>query len=149
MRPNDPVMVMSLGALPIGARVLRDDGDDTLWLDVVTMGQHLPQLYARKDVEPLDAQRAPELGLCPACLGYGTLTSALEVPLATTSDEIDNLCSECGGSGRPAIRVNIVRSPGGIESQMSVLPHEMVPGNKTIPCLACGFPADEPVAKHT
>lgn len=151
MRPNDPVMVMSLGVLPLGARVL--DDHDGLWIDVVTMGQHLPQRYRDQNdgVEPLDADKAVAHGLCPACLGYGTLTltPAHEIPLATTSDEITNACSECGGTGRPAIRVEIVRTPGGIESHMQVLPHQMVPGNEMIPCLACGFPADEPFAKHT
>ena len=149
MQPNDAVLVWSLGVLPLGARVLGEGDDGTVWIDMVTLGQHLPQRYRVSEVEPLDADRAAELGLCPACLGYGTLDSVTEVDPATFSNEIEHPCIVCGGSGRPAIRVEVTSSPGTTEGRMTVLPHQLVPGNETIPCLACSMAADEPFAKHT
>lgn len=169
MNVGDPVLVWS-GPIPVGARVLRygeapsarrspadrileligaavDDHASQCWLDICVLGQHLPQAYRFGEIMPLDVETARRFALCPTCLGFGTTTLG-PVALAAGIDEVIEPCSECEGSGRPAMRVTISRSPGSIMGNMEVLEHEpvMLQGNPM--CLACGLEAAEPLANH-
>ncbi len=147
--------------MPCGARAL---GDDALgkapagrtWLDVCILGQHLPQMYRRKEMRELTAEGCFRLGLCPDCLGFGDLSLAgTVVGLARGVDELQRPCAGCGGSGRPALRVTIERSAGSVHGDIRPLSHQYVPpldgtdpellalfGASQDMCLACGMPPD-------
>ncbi len=154
MSPGDAVLVWS-GPISCGARVL-DWAPPTaavhgqtnhVWLDVCILGQHLPQSYVIGEVSPLDAELAPQLGLCVTCLGYGTADPA-PVALAAGVDHIRNPCEECRGSGRPAIRVTVTRTSDSIHGNLAVLDHVVVMLKGGTTCLACGLAPDEPAALH-
>jgi hypothetical protein len=108
-------------------------------------------VYRRSELRALTAADAPRLGLCPACLGYGT-TGELAVSLdgyhPYRVDEIEDPCAECGGSGRPYVKVTIRHDNGQITGHMDVARHLPVyrerglAGYAVLPdglCLACGM----------
>ena len=156
--------------LPSGARLLGDmvlgpAGDGRQWLDVCLLGQHLPQMYAGGQVHDLHPDGCAQLGLCPDCLGFGDLTPPAEAQAmldrhgpayaARHLDEVTRPCPNCGGTGRPAIRITIARDTSGMTGSIRPLPHAYVPPlDGTDPellaafevppdmCLACGMPAD-------
>ncbi len=154
---------MSGPALPCGARKL---GDRVLgraprgktWLDVSVLGQHLPQMYGDSEMHELDAEGCARLGLCPDCLGFGDTSPAAVADALSAArgvDEVQHPCPGCGGTGRPALRITIDRSGGGIQGTIRPLPHEYVPplaGADPIAlmafeipegtCLACGMSQD-------
>lgn len=168
MKTANGYWVLSGPALPAGARRLDDAGlgdppPGRTWLDVCILGQHLPQMYPDREIRELTAGECPRLGLCPDCLGFGdvgTLRRGADDPrsrvrwLARGIDEVRDRCPNCGGSGRPALRITVTRGPGGtvIEGAIRSLPHAYVPPMAADPnmlalfeipdgmCLACGMP---------
>lgn len=161
------IWVMSGHGIPCGARPLGDAAlgpatEGWVWLDVCILGQHLPQMYATGDIRELAAAGCGRLGLCEDCLGFGDLdrtpvTDALRA--ARGVDQVKQLCPNCGGSGRPAIRVTVHRDlAGGVTGALRPVPHAYVPplgadeslksmfttllGSQPGMCLACGMPED-------
>lgn len=153
--------VITGACLPCGAHALGDsDHDGVIWMDVCILGQHLPQMYPVAEIHELTADGCARLGLCPECTGFGDTSPVAASDLleaARSIDEIppDRLCMNCGGSGRPAIRVTVTRPGGGIQGSLRPLPHEYVPplegsdpvlraafGVPDDMCLACGMPQD-------
>jgi hypothetical protein len=122
-----------------GARVL--ELGPPLWIDLCMLGQHLPQMYARKELHPIDIDICEKVGLCPGCLGYGTNAG---VPLAAGIDQVPEPCEICRGTGRAVVRVNMTRTADSTEAQIDVLPH--IPQWHNGNCLACGFPDDDRLA---
>lgn len=145
-------------AMPCGARRLGDAGDGRVWLDVCILGQHLPQMYEPGDLRDLTAEGCARLGLCPDCLGFGDLDPGLAADMlqaARSIDEVPRPCPGCEGTGRPALRITLDRSGGGIQGSIRPLPHPYAPPlDGTDPvllaafaapegmCLACGMPQD-------
>lgn len=145
VRLNDAVMVQ-MGTIPVGGRVV-DLGDQARpWVDICAFGSHVPQQYRVAEVELIDRTRAESLGFCGECLGYG---STEEVPLGATIDLLPHPCPTCTGTGRPACRVAVQRGSGSITAQMSYLDHSPVLLPEWGFCLACGLPAEDPGAAHT
>ena len=146
------------GGLPCGARQLGEAGNGRVWLDVCVLGQHLPQQYRPAEISDLDAGGCAGLGLCPACLGFGDLDPALPRGLGEAArgvDQITRPCGTCGGSGRPALRVQVTRTANGVTGQINPVAHDYVPplpgmdlsqavmfGLEADSCLACGTPPD-------
>src|SRR4051794_15335986 len=126
MNEGDAVYVLMGDGLPVGARVL--GAGDPCWLDVNIMGQHLPQQYRPTEVQALDPQVARASGLCSTCLGYGT--TGANPPPATSIDQLEDPCEDCGGSGRSALRVTIRRDPGETVGSITVKLHDPVPGDR-------------------
>lgn len=149
--------------LPCGARELGDSAlgavpAGRLWLDVCVLGQHVPQVYRKDEVNGLDAAGCARLGLCPDCLGFGDTGPAAvadALMAARGLDWVQERCPGCGGTGRPAVRVTIERYSSGVTGSIRPLPHEYVPPLDNagrdlmaafeVPpdtCLACGMPRD-------
>lgn len=160
--------VMGAAGIPCGARELSGSplgpapGGRT-WLDVCMYGQHLPQLYGQDEAFVLAAGGCERLGLCPGCLGFGDLDPEPVTGVLAAARGIDQVrepCPDCGGSGRPAMRVTVTRGlAGGTTGTVRVLPHSYIPaigdpGPSVIPvlpetseptpglCLACVSPRD-------
>lgn len=114
-----------------GARVI--DSGPPLWIDLCMLGQHLPQMYRREEIQPIDIDVCEQVGLCPGCLGYGTQG---DVPLAAGVDEVPEPCGICQGTGRAVMRVNVTRDVNSVEARVGVLPHIAKWRNGN--CLACG-----------
>lgn len=159
--------VVSAPGIPCGARVLGEDyRSDRLWLDVCIMGQHLPQMYPENEIHDLGKGHCRVLGLCEDCLGFGD--KGTEPPksdlmsLSRAVDEVENPCTACGGTGRTAMRVRIVRAFGATTAEISFLPHAYIPpldreqddfytdpglkelfGAAPDTCIACGLPQME------
>lgn len=133
----------SPGSIPMAARVVGEMPGSMWWINLNTIGQHLPQQYRRRELHPLDAESCPGLGLCPQCLGFGT-TSPLVVPdYPYGVDEIPSPCPSCEGSGRPFLRVGIQREAQSVTGELSILPHSYVPPVLGVgTCLGCGHPPD-------
>lgn len=152
------VWVVSEPGLPCGARPLGDSllgpaPSGRVWLDVCMLGQHLPQMYRQDEVRGLAAGRCERLGLCPDCLGFGDMSRApvTEVLLAARGiDQVERPCPNCGGTGRPAVRITVRRDAPGATASIRPLPHEYVPpldlsalcGIPDGMCLACGMAKD-------
>jgi hypothetical protein len=155
--------VTSGPGLPCGARELGDGvlgpaTRGTTWLDVCMLGQHLPQMYRHAEIRDLKPEDCARLGLCPDCLGFGdTSLAPVTDPLmaARGVDQVEHLCPGCGGTGRPAVRVTILREQGGVQGSIRPLPHKYVPPLDGMDplllaafeaaadmCLACGMPQD-------
>ncbi len=150
--------VTSGASLPCGARKLGDAGDGRIWLDVCILGQHLPQMYKPRDMNDLTTEGCARLGLCQDCLGFGDLDptpAAGMLEAARGIDELRQPCPGCGGTGRPALRITLARSDGGIQGSIRPLPHSYAPplegrdpvlaaafGESEDMCLACGMPQD-------
>ena len=144
--------------MPYGARRLGDAGDGRVWLDVCILGQHLPQMYRPGELNDLAPEGCARLGLCPDCLGFGDLDPGVAegmLEAARGIDEVRQPCPGCGGTGRPALRITLDRSNGGIQGSIRPLPHEYEPPLEgrdpvlaaafEVPqdmCLACGMPQD-------
>jgi hypothetical protein len=130
------------------------------WLDVCILGQHLPQMYQDGELNDLTAEDCSRLGLCPDCLGFGDtnpvkLGAGEALMAARGIDEMKRPCPNCGGSGRPALRVTVRRDASGVQGGIRPLPHAYVPpldgadpeftalfGAAEDMCLACGMPPD-------
>lgn len=122
--------VMSAYGVPCGALELGPAGDGRVWLDMCTLGQHLPQMYPPDDIRDLTADGCARLGLCPDCLGFGDLNRIPASDLLAAArgiDEVKQLCPNCGGSGRPALRVTVKRGMAGTTGEIRPLPHKYVP----------------------
>lgn len=164
---SDGIWVTAAGFMPCGARRLTAESYAPLgqprrgvaWLDVCIMGQHLPQMYAERDIHGLSAEGCESLGLCPDCLGFGDTGGEpgrgiiqQVLRLARSIDEVATLCPGCGGTGRPALRVSVHRSGPETSASIVVMPHAYVPPGdhidaeramvfevSTDSCLACGM----------
>lgn len=136
-----PVWVLQAG-MTYGARqVAPGSHAGTVWLSVCMMGQHLPQMYQAAEVHPVTQLAAPGLGLCAACLGFGTAADLPDVFYPYAVDELSAACPQCEGSGRPAVVVTLVRDGNGIEGSARLRPHAWVkPVRGALPgrCAACG-----------
>lgn len=142
----------AVGGIPVGARVRPDVAEylgppvtrDGVWIDMCSMGQHLPQCYRVGELAPLDAEVAVRHGLCPDCLGYGTTDELRD--LVAHSTEIAKPCGNCGGSGRPSLRVEVEQpAPGTTLGKLLPQPHAPVLVAEQDYCLACGtVPGQEP-----
>jgi hypothetical protein len=160
MTSDGAFWVISGPGIPCGARLapeaaefLGPERKGTRWVDMCSMGQHLPQMYQAAEIHPLTRENCARLGLCEDCLGWGDTGP---VPqgiggLARSLDEVRTACPNCGGSGRPALRVVIRRTAATTAASISLLPHEYVPplpgdddelraafGESLDMCLACG-----------
>jgi hypothetical protein len=150
--PGDAVWCLQ-GGFPVGARVLAGDMPEQMsparagavWVGVCSVGgQHLPQMYRPAELTRLDAVACKTLGLCPACLGYGTLHPLTPDWYPFGVDELPHPCRVCEGSGRIGLRSAVTRSAGQITGHLAFVPHEFV---KPLPatfgvCLGCGNPPD-------
>jgi len=155
--------VTSGPGLPCGARRLGDSvlgpaQKGRVWLDVCILGQHLPQMYRDAELGDLTPEGCARLGLCPDCLGFGDMSPAVvtDALLAARGiDEVKRPCPGCGGTGRPALRITVTRSPDGVQGDIRPLPHAYVPPIEAVDpdlavlfqvpdgmCLACGMPQD-------
>lgn len=140
--PGVPVWCVFGPGLPAGARVTRIADRERLWLDVCLLGHHLPQLHRPAQIGGLPQAACAALGLCPDCLGFGTL-AALDGFYPYGVDEVPGRCATCHGTGRPCLRVSTHRTPSGTEGSVRVLPHNPVirsdiKGVTGDLCLACG-----------
>jgi hypothetical protein len=158
---GDGIWVTSGPGLPCGARkldprVMGDAPRGRTWVDVCIIGQHLPQMYRDTEISTLDAGGCERLGLCPDCLGFGDTAPGVRAAFdaARAIDQIARPCANCGGSGRPAIRVSVTRTAGATTGSIRPLPHAYIPPLDPDPelaaafgaapdmCLACGMPPD-------
>lgn len=140
-------MIWVLAAIGIpcaGVRTTENpDRDGHFVLDVCILGQHLPQVYAEKEIRELHGpDEAESLGMCRACLGYGTM-SELPEPWPYSVDEVPDPCPGCGGTGRPCLRIEVRRSAGTIEAVQNIITHSFVKPWDGVPgmiegCLGCG-----------
>ena len=157
------VWVTSGPGLPCGARrlgngLLGPAAPGKVWLDVCVIGQHLPQMYRQGELSELTAEDCAGLGLCADCLGFGDMDDSPAGDLLAAARGVDQVrrpCPNCGGTGRPALRVGIRRDASGVTGELRPLPHAYVPplddANRelmatfqvaTDTCLACGMPQD-------
>jgi hypothetical protein len=154
--------VTSGPALPCGARKLSDElmgpaFTGTVWLDVCILGQHLPQMFKEHTIRKLTADSCPKLGICSDCFGFGDLNEEITElsELARGVDRLEKPCPNCGGTGRPALRITVSRSADEIIADIRPVPHEYIPplegtdpnelsayGVPHDMCLACGMPLD-------
>jgi hypothetical protein len=136
-----PVWVLQAG-MTYGARhVAPGNRPGVVWLNVCVLGTHLPQMYRAGEVHPVTGLAAPGLGLCTACLGFGTAAELPDMFYPYGVDELPAACPQCEGSGRPAVLVTVVRAGGGIEGSATLRPHAWVkPIKGALPgrCAACG-----------
>ena len=154
------------GAIPVGVRKLPDSvvgavlgaaRPGTVWVDMCNMGQHLPQMYPLDDLYELTVDGCARLALCPDCFGFGDQSPFGPRDLneaARSLDEIKQPCVNCGGTGRPALRITMKRDAHGLSATILPLPHVFVPPIPEIApetqqlfgmlgaCLACGMPQD-------
>jgi hypothetical protein len=141
------VWVLAGAGMPCGARVAAPyDNGERVWLDVCILGQHLPQLYLKKELHPLDHKNAAELGLCDRCLGFGTRETFSDL-YPRNMTQIPGACEHCGGTGRPKIRVEVHETEHEITGRVTVLPHAYEPGGQRNGCLHCGEMTD--YVQHT
>lgn len=115
----------------IGTGPLHEGDENRIVIDQNTLGQHLPQWYRPAEIGVITAALAPQLGLCPDCLGYGTLgelASDADSYYPYSVDEVPDPCGECGGSGRQYVRVTAERSDGQVTGRMEIVPHDPVYG---------------------
>lgn len=160
---NGSLWVASGPGIPCGARLLSGPGlepyaDGRVWLDVCIIGQHLPQVYRPDEIHQLTAEKCPQLGLCPDCFGFGDVSNVTVNSLFDASrgiDQIRRACINCAGSGRPAIRITVKRTPTETTATIRPIPHEYVPpldgtltelsalsGMTPETCLSCGMAPD-------
>ncbi len=149
---------MPCGARELGDSVLGPAQSGRVWLDVCILGQHLPQMYRKDEARELRAEDCARLGLCPDCLGFGDTAAyrfANALFVARGADEVQQPCPNCGGTGRPAVRVTVEHDANGVTGGIRPLPHEYVPPLSETDaellaafkapadmCLACGMPGD-------
>lgn len=154
--------VLNAPGLPCGAQIIGVDQRNPLkyWVDMCLLGGHLPQMYEKAQIYPLTEEDAPYLGLCTHCMGFGDIwppksTNDQAPPLfafARTIDEVHHPCHMCDGTGRPAMRVQVVHGRDEIRHNIHIKPHPYVaplPNNfysslmdlfeaPSDMCLACG-----------
>jgi hypothetical protein len=136
-----------LAGFTVAGRVLA--GGDLILVDQCTIGQHLPQWYRPGELRVLTAEEAPRLGLCAACLGYGTTAQLCTADsyFPYSADELEDPCPDCGGSGRSHVKVTITRDgPGCTSANITIAPHEPLytelPGGPEGICQGCGLAPD-------
>lgn len=122
-----------------GAKFVQFVDGQWAWIDLCMIGQHLPQRYNVHEIKRIDSKIANELGLCPNCLGYGTL-DVLPFPATVSSDQLKNPCPKCDGSGKEFIRLQITRTETGSTGTMIILEHPYL-GNakKADDCYRCSL----------
>lgn len=145
------------GARELDASVLGPSTERSMWLDVCILGQHLPQMYSREEIYELHADQCEMLGICPDCFGFGDVSNSPithPVQSARGIDQLDLACANCGGTGRPMLRIYISRSESATTAQIRPIPHKYVPPQFEDPelaalfgatpdmCLGCGMPPD-------
>lgn len=150
-KPGDAVWCLQ-GGFPVGARVLGGDMPEqlpapavgTVWVNVCGVGgQHLPQMYRIPELTALDAVECGPLGLCPTCLGFGTLHPLTPDWYPFGIDELPHPCRACEGSGRIGLRSSVRRDAGQVVGYLAFVPHGYVeprPGMTQGYCLGCGNP---------
>lgn len=138
-KENIPVGFWVLGApgLPQGAQILGEAPPNTatkrprMWVDVCILGQHLPQMYEKREIYALNAEISKLLGLCPDCLGFGDMAppspNASIAVLARGVDEVIHKCPACSGSGRPAIVATVRRARNETRGIIYTVQHAYVP----------------------
>jgi hypothetical protein len=131
------------GMLPMGARVMGPAGDGKLWLDACILGTHIPQQFWPHEITELTGPECARLGLCPDCLGYGTVQESGNL-LGVGVDQVPEPCGTCEGNGRPFTRAHVRRSSGAIEVWQEILPHDYAPPVEGAAecCMACGSDED-------
>lgn len=127
---------------PYGGRLTEPmiNNEGMFLLAINIAGQHQAMIAPALSIhEPLTIDLARELGLCPACCGFGTLE---EIPPSATyaADEVPGRCAPCGGSGRPALIAYRTRK--------GIIPHLPITSMSGI-CLACLEPEDSPQHRLT
>jgi hypothetical protein len=138
------MIVHMLSALPLGAKVLGPaPHDGFVWIDLNTMGSHLPQMYRPAELKPIDREIAEAEGLCGDCLGYG-VPQGYVAPLAASVDELPTklVCQNCHGTGRPSMILHVQRTPDMIQSSIEVLEHAYIAELPDGGCKGCGNPQD-------
>lgn len=99
-------------ASPRTGRVLGEAEDEgRVWLDLNTMGAHLPQMYRLEELEAVTPELCRQHDLCVECLGYG-----LKPP--------GENCPECRGSGSSKWYVDIQHDANGATAQVTQRPHD-------------------------
>ena len=140
------VWVIGAG-LPMGGRVMGPPDDGKLWIDVCMVGTHLPQQYREEDAYALTPDKCGPLGLCPGCLGFGTIIEGQSM-VGVTADVNPAPCVTCHGSGRPYLMAHVRRQSDAVEIWQEIKPHTCLPpvtGCFEV-CPACGN--DEEDEKH-
>ncbi len=141
--------------IPCGARRLTTEPlgpapEGYVWLDVCIIGTHIPQMYLNSEIYRLLARDCERFGLCPDCFGRGDLANGSDTldSLTRSVDQLIQPCPNCGGSGRPALRITVTRTDGSITGELRPLSHKYAPapagsvGLIQDTCLACGMPQD-------
>jgi hypothetical protein len=137
---------LSISGSSFGARTIGPADNGLVWIDLNMLGQHIPQMYRIADLRGINKRIASEVGLCPDCLGYGTndpLPRAMHLQ-PVGSDELENPCVKCRGSGKEFIRTEVIRTAEEVTGSLVILPHEYL-GNRrrTELCWRCSIsPAD-------
>ena len=116
-------LIHAVGRYGCGAAVFLGPREDMLTLDINILSTHMPQVYRPDELTPLSQVRLADHGLCPRCRGWG-LTSMYD---NATMDEVlegrhGDICPDCGGSGRPGVKVTIDRSPSGTQGKIDMSP---------------------------
>jgi len=115
------------GARRLGIRELETTATERReWVVAAMFGNQLPQLYRVDRIYAFEPGDCDALGLCPACLGFGdTGPTPLNLfSAARVLEDLTSRCSACQGSGRPCLRISMVRTPnGGRLVDLAVAPH--------------------------
>jgi hypothetical protein len=147
LAPGTPVWCVA-GGITAGGRVSWDAGPWARAVSLCVLGAHFPRQVPVEDLEELDADTAPSLGLCPECLGYGTgedLPHAATIPVGDAPAP----CVTCGGTGRSCMRLilagEVLRTGAPV---VALLPHgaRRLDGCTPGVCVSCGLPVSDPQA---
>lgn len=91
------------------------------WLDMVVLGNHLPQMYRPHEFVEATPERARAYGLCEDCLGYGS-TEPVRLEAANIGD-VRTPCGRCEATGREFVRVYRKKVKDGVQMAVQILAH--------------------------
>lgn len=97
LEPGTLVLVLVGGTFHCAASVIQPaEPEGLVWLNVNTLGVHLPQMYRHDEITPIYApSEIVTHGICLACWGLGTAEWFVREP-------DPGRCFSCNGTGRLA-----------------------------------------------